>query len=110
VIVQQGLAHPATNDAASKKTLKSPVSPAHISPLSGLGQQAFVAVASEHVSKITSDIVTIVLRERNVLITVQVTGQESGGGFGPVSAGTLEAAAQAAARNVLTKAEAQPKA
>jgi hypothetical protein len=104
-IVEQGLAHPATN-----KKLKSPVSPARITPLSGIGQKAFVAVASEHVSKITSEIVTIVLRERNVLITVQVTGQESGGGFGPVSDGTLEAAAQAAVRNVLAKAEAQPKA
>lgn len=104
-IVQQGLAHPAT-----KKTLKSPVSPAHISKLTGVGQQAFVAVATEHITKITSEVVTIVLRERNVLITVAVTGQESGDGFGPVSAGTLEAAALAAAKDVLAKAEAQPKA
>jgi hypothetical protein len=96
---QQSLAHPA-------KT--APQSPARILPLSKVGEQAFVAVASQHVTGIASEIVTVVVRERNVLITVAETGQESGHGFGPVSAGELEAGALAAARNVLAKAETQP--
>ena len=97
--VQQGLAHPS-------KT--APQSPARILPLDNAGQQAFVAVASEDVTGINSEIVTVVIRDRNVLITVSETGQESGHGFGPVSVGALEAGAQAAARDVLAKAKTQP--
>ena len=97
--VQQGLAHPS-------KT--APQSPARILPLAKVGQQAFVAVASQHVTGIDSEIVTVVIRERNVLITVAESGQQSGHGFGPVSVGALEAGAQAAAKDVLAKAETQP--
>jgi hypothetical protein len=97
--VQQGLAHPA-------KT--APQSPARILPLTKVGQQGFVAVATQHVTGIESEIVTIVVRDRNVLITVSETGQESGHGFGPVSVGTLEAGAQAAAKDVLAKTQTQP--
>jgi hypothetical protein len=96
---QQSLAHPA-------KT--APQSPARILPLSKVGEQAFVAVASQDVTGIDSEIVTVVVRVRNVLITVAETGQESGHGFGPVSDGELEAGALAAAKNVLAKAETQP--
>jgi hypothetical protein len=86
----------------------SPLSPAQIAALPATGQQAFVAVQREHVSGIVSERVTIVVRDRNVLITVWESGQESGHGFGPVPVSTLQAGAEAAARDVLVKAHAQP--
>ena len=45
------------------------------------------------------------IRERNVLITVSVSGQESGHGFGPVPDATLMACARAVATSVLAKAK-----
>ena len=50
----------------------------------------------------------VVIRERNVLITVSVSGQESGAGFGPVSVSTLQAGAEAAAKDMLAKSVAEP--
>jgi hypothetical protein len=94
--------------ALKQRVAHSPLSPAQISVLSGLGQQAFVAVQSEHVSGIDSEKVTVVVRERNVLVTVWESGQESGHGFGPVPVSTLQAGAEAAARNVLAKARTEP--
>ena len=44
----------------------------------------------------------MVVRDRNVVISVTMQGQESGGGFGPVSVATLHAAALAATHDVLT--------
>ena len=70
--------------------------------------QAFVAVQHEHVTGIDSELVTVVVRERNVLITVSESGQESGHGFGPVPVSTLQAGAEAAARTVLAKARTEP--
>lgn len=87
---------------------RSPVSAAQITALPGAGQQAFVAVQSEHVSGIDSYLVTVVVRERNVLITVSESGQESGHGFGPVSVSNLRAGAAAAAKDVLAKVRAEP--
>ena len=49
----------------------------------------------------TTDEVTVVVRDRNVLITVTMQGQEHGGGFGPVPVATLRAGALAAAHEVL---------
>jgi hypothetical protein len=95
---QQTLAHPPK---------KSPLPPATITLLAGLGKQAFMAVALEHVGHIRDDVVTVMALYRNVIVTAQLTGQDSGG-FGPVSLTTLEAGAQAAAKSVLAKALTQP--
>jgi hypothetical protein len=100
-LTRLGLAKPAQH---------SPLSPAQISTLAGIGQQAFVATQTERATGIATELVTVVVRERNVLITVAESGQESGHGFGPVSASTLQAGAEAAARDLLAKAETEPKA
>jgi hypothetical protein len=96
---RQGLAHPPK---------KSPLPPAQISKVTGLGQQAFMAFQDEHVTGIVTDVVTLVVRERNVVITVSMSGQESGHGFGPVPVSTLQAGARAAVKDVLAKVLAQP--
>jgi hypothetical protein len=99
VLAQLGLAHPPKN---------SPLPPAQISKLAGLGQQAFMAFQNEHVSGISTDVVTVVIRERNAIITAIMSGQESGHGFGPVPVPTLQAGAQAAAKAMLAKVMAEP--
>lgn len=98
-VAQLALAHPPK---------KSPLPPAQITKVTGVGQQAFVAFQSEHVTGIATDIVTVVVRERNVVITASLSGQESGHGFGPVPVSTLEAGAKAAAQAVLAKVMTQP--
>jgi hypothetical protein len=92
------LAHPAK---------RSPLAPASIKPLAGLGQKAFDAVAYQHVGHIATDVVTVGILYRNVIITVGLSGQESGG-FGPVQLSTLQAGAQAVAKSVLATALKQP--
>jgi hypothetical protein len=67
----------------------------------GLGRNAFTALQVFHVGGATTDEVTVVVRERNVLIIVTMQGQEHGGGFGPVPVATLRAGALAAAHEVL---------
>jgi len=99
-LAQLALAHPAK---------KSPLPPAQISNVTGLGQQAFMAFQHAHVTGIVTDIVTVVIRERNVVITASLAGQESGHGFGPVPVSTLESGARAAAQAVLAKQMTQPK-
>jgi hypothetical protein len=66
----------------------------------GLGPDALTAL---QVFKIggTTDEITVLVRDRNVLITVTMQGQERGGGFGPVPDATLRAAALAAAHETL---------
>ena len=98
-LAQQGLIHPPK---------RSPLPVAQISKVTGLGQQAFMAFQDEHVSGIATDVVTLVIRERNVVITVSMSGQESGHGFGPVPVTTLQAGARAAAKQVLAKVLTQP--
>jgi hypothetical protein len=91
-------------------TAKPLLSAARISPLAKTGQQAFVAVQTERASNILTDVVTVVIREHNVLVTVSESGQESGRGFGPVAVSTLEAGAEAAARDMLAKSVTEPQA
>jgi hypothetical protein len=86
----------------------SPLTAATISPLAGTGQQAIVGVQTEKVGNIATDLVTVLVRERNAVITVLLSGQESGHGFGPVSLATLEAGATAAAKDVLARLSAEP--
>jgi hypothetical protein len=68
----------------------------------GLGNEGFTAFQVFHVGGNTTDEVTAVARERNVVIIVTMQGQEHGGGFGPVPAATLRAGALAVAHEVLT--------
>jgi len=98
-LAQLGLAHPPK---------KSPLPRAQISKLTGMGQQAFMAFQHEHVVGIVTDIVTVVVRDRNVVIIASLSGQESGHGFGPVPVATLEAGARAAAQAVLAKVMTEP--
>jgi hypothetical protein len=67
----------------------------------GLGRDAFTALQVFHVGGDTTDEVTVVLRDRNVVIIVTMQGQQHGGGFGPVPVATLRAGALAAAHDVL---------
>ncbi len=90
----QALQHPA-------KATKAP--PAQIGGAVGLGQAAFTAFQVFHVGGNTTDEVTVVARERNVVVTVTMQGQEHGGGFGPVPDATLRAAALAAAHEALAE-------
>jgi hypothetical protein len=92
----------------AKPGKKSLLTAAHITPLAKTGQQALVAVQTEHAGGILTDVVTVVIRDRNVLVIVSESGEESGHGFGPVSVSTLQAGAEAAARDMLAKAVAEP--
>ena len=83
----------------AKKT-KAPK--AQIGGAVGLGSEAFTAFQVFHVGGNTTDEVTVVTRDRNVVAIVTMQGQEHGGGFGPVPAATLRAGALAVAHEVLT--------
>jgi hypothetical protein len=71
----------------------------------GLGNSAFAAFQRLSAGGDTTDLMTVVLRQRNVLITVQLQGlaQSSRGNYGPVSVSELRAGAIAAARDVLAQ-------
>jgi hypothetical protein len=84
----------------------TPQPPAAITPIPGLGTKAFSAVQVFHSGDVT-DIVTVLVRYRNVLITASLQAQQSGG-FGPVSVGELQSAALGAARTALAKVRATP--
>ena len=90
----QTLQHPAKATKAPKAQIGGAV---------GLGQTAFTAFQVFHALGVTTDEVTVVTRERNVVITVTMQGYEHGGGFGPVPAATLRAAALAAAHEALAQ-------
>lgn len=93
------LAHPAKHSAAP---------PATVSILNGVGGQAFAALQVFRASGMVSDLVTVEVRTRNVIVTSSLEGQESGHGFGPVSVASLRAGALAAARDVLARVATQP--
>ena len=76
--------------------------PAQLGATVGLGRYAFTALQVFHAAGDTTDEVTVVVRDRNVLIDVTMQGQERGGGFRPVPVATLRAGALAAAHEVLT--------
>ena len=89
-----------------KPAKNTPQPPATITPLAGLGQEAFSALQVFHVGTIT-DWVTVVARYHNVLVTASLEAQASGG-FGPVSIGELRAGALAVARQMMTAVQAIP--
>ena len=80
---------------------KSKLPKAQMGTAVGLGSVAFTALQVFHVGGAVTDEVTVVARERNVIVDVTMQGQERGGGFGPVPDATLRAAALAAAHEVL---------
>ena len=84
------------NPPASSKAPK-----AQLGGAVGLGSDAFTALQVFHLQGDVSDEVTVVARDRNVVIVVTMQGQESGGGFGPVPDATLRAGALAAAHHEL---------
>jgi hypothetical protein len=67
----------------------------------GLGRYAFTALQSFRVVGAPTDKVTVVVRDRNVLINVTMQAQQHGNGFQPVPVATLRAAALAAVHEVL---------
>src|SRR6266566_4750026 len=82
-----------------KPPKRTALPPATMTPVPGLGQQAIVAVQTFR-DKGATDKVTVLVRYRNVLITVSIQGQ-SGHGFGPVATGDLRAGALMVARAAL---------
>jgi hypothetical protein len=98
-LTQLQLAHPAK---------KSPLPPAQIAPVPGLGQRAFSALQVIHSGPVTTDLVTVLGRDHNVVVTVSLQAQAGGNGFGPVSATDLRTEALAVARAVSAKAAQEP--
>jgi hypothetical protein len=78
----------------------SPASPATVQVLSGFGDQAFSALQVFHVGGAVTDVATVMVRYRNVVVTVTLNGLEHSnkGNYGPVSKTQLTAAAMAFAR------------
>jgi hypothetical protein len=90
----QALRNPPRSSKAPKAQLGAAV---------GLGRDAFTALQVFHVGGTVTDEVTVVIRDRNVLIIITMQGQQHGGGFRPVPVTTLRAAALAAAHEVLAR-------
>ena len=84
----------------------TPQPPATITPVSGLGDEAFSAVQVFHTKSVV-DLVTVWARYRNVLVEAVFQGQASGG-FGPVTVSELRSGALAAARAALTQVKGEP--
>jgi hypothetical protein len=91
--------------AQARQQLTHPVKashlpPAALTPVPGLGGGAFAAVQLPRAGP--TNLVTVVLRSRNVLITVVSEGPANRrGGYSPASPAQLQAAAAAAARDIL---------
>jgi hypothetical protein len=99
LLAQQQLARPGK---------KAPLPAAQITPLPGLGKQAFSALQVVHAGRSVTDLVTVLARDRNLVITVSLQAQASGDGFGPVSVTTLRAGALAVSRAVMARGAAEP--
>jgi hypothetical protein len=78
----------------------SPAALATVQVLSGFGNQAFSALQVFHVGGAVTDVATVMVRYRNVVVTVTLNGLEHSnkGNYGPVSKTQLAAAAMAFAR------------
>jgi hypothetical protein len=82
---------------------KSAVPPAQITPLTGLGTEAFRGVQVIHAGIAVNDLVTVMAREHNLVVTVSLQAQAAGNGYGPADVSTIDAGALAIARAVLTQ-------
>jgi len=78
---------------------------ATVTTIHGLGTAAFSAFQVSTTGGDDTDLLTVVVRDRNVLITVMLEGLDhsSTGGYGPVSASQLRTGALAAARDILAR-------
>ena len=78
----------------------APASRATLQVLSGFGNQAFSALQVFHVGGAVTDVATVMVRYRNVVVTVTLNGLEHSnkGNYGPVSKTQLAAAAMAFTR------------
>lgn len=91
---RQGLADPPKKSHLPKATITS---------LAGLGDTAFSALQVVTTGADRTDLVTVVVRDRNALVTVKLQGLDhsSRGGYGPVSVSQLRAGSIAAVRDAL---------
>lgn len=78
---------------------------AAVTTIRGLGTAAFSALQVSTAGGDTTDLLTVVVRDRNVLITVMLEGLDHSrtGGYGPVSTAQLRTGALAAARDILAR-------
>jgi hypothetical protein len=79
---------------------KSPDPPAAVTLLPGLGNQAFSSLQVFHDGGSITDVATVIVRFRNVVVTVTLNGLDHSnrGSYGPVSSSALSAAALAFAQ------------
>jgi hypothetical protein len=91
-VTLQGLQNPPRNSVGGK---------AAVTALSGLGTEAFSAMQVFHVGGATSDEATVIIRYRNVIVTVKFSGLEHSnrGHYGPVDKTQLAAGALAFAQD-----------
>jgi hypothetical protein len=82
---------------------KSALPPAQITPITGLGTEAIRSIQVIHTPAAVNDLVTVMARKRNLVVTVTLQAQAAGNGYGPADVGNLEAGALAIARAVLTQ-------
>ncbi|MGP8000267.1 MAG: hypothetical protein ACLPKI_23555 [Streptosporangiaceae bacterium] len=82
---------------------KTQLPKAVISPVPNLGSKAFAALQKVQSGGITTDQLTVVARDRNVLVTVVFEGDSGRGGYTAVPVSQLTAGAVAAARDVLSQ-------
>jgi hypothetical protein len=78
---------------------------ATLTTMRGFGSTAFSAFQVSGAGGDTTDLLTVVVRDRNLLITVVLEGLDhsSTGGYGPVSPAQLTAGALAATRDILAQ-------
>jgi hypothetical protein len=99
LLTQLQLAHPPK---------KSPLPAAQIAAVPQLAQGAFAGLQVIHSGHVTTDLVTVLARLHNVLVTVTLQAQAAGNGFGPVSAATVHNAAVDVARAVAARVAQEP--
>ncbi len=76
---------------------------ATITTISGLGTKAFSALQVTRSPGIKTDLMTVVVRDRNVVLTAVLQGNSGRGGYGAVSPALLRAGAIAAAHDVIAQ-------
>ena len=76
---------------------------ATITAISGLGTKAFSALQVTRSPGLKTDLMTVVVRDRNVVLTAVLQGNSGRGGYGAVSPAQLRAGAIAAARDVIAQ-------
>jgi hypothetical protein len=76
---------------------------ATITTIAGLGTKAFSALQVTRSAGIKTELMTVVVRDHNVVLTAVLQGNSGRGGHGPVSAAQLRAGALAAARDVIAQ-------